>query len=341
MSLSFKLYTNFDLTIENTIQKIVEDIELNKPKEILFLSPGEYETPFKKTKLTEKLESILIENNLNFYHLTTGEPTEEDIDLYPTQNFHLLFWPNADLHFTHLYMSNFDLYKNFNTDRKNKIDNLYFNYNNQPRLHRCMLMDKLVQNGLDTYGNSSWNMLTNEYDFKFWEQKITPINEKYTQGLVSEYYPFHIEFTSLFGLTTETTLRKIFVSEKTFKLLLTQTPFLCLGAKNQNTILKKYGFKLYDELFDYSFDSDDLLENRINGVISNIQNIKNKNYKELYDSIFDKLVYNRNRALEIIENDTSIPNKLIEFYRNNKQDFINTKTGYPEYFFSEIFKNKI
>tara|TARA_B100000287_G_scaffold370733_1_gene368349 strand:+ start:1153 stop:2043 length:891 start_codon:yes stop_codon:yes gene_type:complete len=46
------------------------------------------------------------------------------------------------------------------------------------------------------------------------------------------------------------------VTEKTFKPLFWQKPFLILGGQGIHTFLKNEGFELYDEIFDYSFDNE-------------------------------------------------------------------------------------
>jgi hypothetical protein len=78
---------------------------------------------------------------------------------------------------------------------------------------------------------------------------------------------------------------------------------------------------LYDEIIDYSFDFKNELENRINGIIKNLNSLKNENYGFLHKKIKDKLDYNKSRSIQIIKKDEYIPKELITLYKNNKDVF--------------------
>jgi hypothetical protein len=88
-----------------------------------------------------------------------------------------------------------------------------------------------------------------------------------------------------------------------------------LGSKNIHKVLLDHGFKLYDELFDYSFDSYDNVDDRIEMIVENIKNIKDSDYNILWYSVIEKTRYNRNLAYDIIKNKKFIP----EFIKSLKQ----------------------
>ena len=96
---------------------------------------------------------------------------------------------------------------------------------------------------------------------------------------------------------------------------------------NQNLYLKNYGFELYDEIFDYEFDSNLLLESRVDGIIKNLNSIKPHNPKELYDLTKEKIKYNKDNAISILKNDFYISTEIRKLFHKHK-----------EYFFE--FKNK-
>ena len=84
-----------------------------------------------------------------------------------------------------------------------------------------------------------------------------------------------------------------------------------MGIRTKN----KYGFELYDEIFDYEFDSKDNINDRISGIIENLNNLKEKNYYDLHKKIEPKLEYNKNLALKIWENcENDEFNPYVEFY---------------------------
>jgi hypothetical protein len=203
-----------------------------------------------------------------------------------------------------------------------KFDYLYINLNNKSRYHRCLMMEKLCENNLMDIGLNSWNMLSTEYlgcvsdlnitysnfDFKCWEEKKINIDDyKIDNTIVEEYSKKLLQPNALIALVTETYYRTNFITEKTFRPILLEQPFIVLGGKHQNKELTNLGFELYDEIFDYSFDSDDSLENRVQGIIDNLNRIKDRNYYELYEQLSPKIKRNKNRIVELYYNDTYNP----------------------------------
>ena len=84
------------------------------------------------------------------------------------------------------------------------------------------------------------------------------------------------------------------ITEKAYKPMLYKKPFIILGPRYIHQALKNIGFKLYDELFDYSFD-DKPYEERLNSVITQIKQILKIPTSELIDrcrSLFEKIDYN-------------------------------------------------
>ena len=88
-------------------------------------------------------------------------------------------------------------------------------------------------------------------------------------------------------------------SEKTFKPLSLGIPFIGLMLPNSFNKMKEYGFKLFDEIFDYSFDSiiddDTRMESIVKQIANNNISEKILNNKE---SILEKHNYNKNRFKE-------------------------------------------
>jgi hypothetical protein len=284
-----------------------------------------------------ELENVLIQNNCNFY-LVLGchypelyKPFEESI-----RNFKILYWPTYLISHTYdglkdLYLSPRGLDGPTNVETlsiKNNFDKLYLNLNNKSRYHRCLMIDQLFYHNLFENGINSWNqrkdecglndILVNEdlyFDFKYWEEKLMNIDGYRIKefGFKDEYTDMILEPNCFMSLVGESSMYIPFVTEKTYRPILLKHPFLCYGAKNQNKEITKYGFKLYDEIFDYDFDSKDDIHERISGVIDNLNNLKNQNYIDLYNKIKNKLEFNKYHALQIREND--IFNPYVEFYK--------------------------
>lgn len=118
---------------------------------------------------------------------------------------------------------------------------------------------------------------------------------------------------SFLHIVTESVLVARFITEKTVKCLFTNTFFIVWGAPRFHEALKSLGFKLYDELIDYSFDSIIDHNKRLEKLISEINKIVNKkNYEEMYELIKPKLEYNKHRALELAI-DPQYPKLIDEF----------------------------
>jgi len=107
-------------------------------------------------------------------------------------------------------------------------------------------------------------------------KELTEFSTDWTPGSLDktnfdDFMPIEV-FTTNCDIVTESYLNydSVLFSEKTFKELIFRRPFLLLGAKNQNMFLKKMGFELYDEIFDYEFDILDTVEQRFNAYCKQI-----------------------------------------------------------------------
>ena len=86
------------------------------------------------------------------------------------------------------------------------------------------------------------------------------------------------------------------ISEKTAKAVGHMKPFLTIGCQNWYKYFKSYGFQLYDELFDYSFDSLPSYKDRWEHIMNQCDKILDTPHKELKDKIEKmkpKLKYNK------------------------------------------------
>jgi len=292
-------------------------------------NPNNYKFEFPQQFLD--LEKVLVENNVNFY-LTLGAD-KPNIFKYLTdettkiKNFDILFYPTYLMFHTYVSVRNMLLpHTKFKDVRgleiEKKFDYLFINYNNKPRLHRCMLIDELYKTKLNEFGRISWNQLTTirpdnvsdvlgnyNYEFKYWKEEYMDIDSYRDVEKIhtDEHSPLLIQPNAFIELVSETSKDVTFITEKTFRPILLEQPFICLGAPNQNLDLLKYGFELYDEIFDYSFDSKLNVEDRINGIIENLNKIKDEDYYQLYNLLEPKIKRNKERMFSLLENDPFNP----------------------------------
>jgi hypothetical protein len=88
---------------------------------------------------------------------------------------------------------------------------------------------------------------------------------------------------------------------------------LILGAPGIHAELTKLGFRLFDTVFDYSFDRCENFNDRIDGIIANVKKILNSDYNSLKSKVDDVLDYNYNRYIEILKDKNSIPALFWEY----------------------------
>jgi lysine/ornithine N-monooxygenase len=90
------------------------------------------------------------------------------------------------------------------------------------------------------------------------------------------------------------------------------------------------GFKLYDELFDYSFDDVSDIKVRYDLIAENIKKYSNKStteLKELYNMVYEKCVHNKKVALRLATDSSLVPTvwrDLINY------QLVNDISSYPE-----------
>jgi hypothetical protein len=105
---------------------------------------------------------------------------------------------------------------------------------------------------------------------------------------------------SLIDIGVETVPEKYqFFTEKTWKPYLVGKVSLFFNCQSYYAILKNLGFELYDEIFDYSFDTIIDIDERLSAYFNEIKRISEIPLEELQTKILgieDKILRNRNHA---------------------------------------------
>jgi hypothetical protein len=114
-------------------------------------------------------------------------------------------------------------------------------------------------------------------------------------------------------------------TEKTIKSIINYKPFLVLSSKGFHTefLAKRMGYQLYDEMFDYSFDTCNNIDDRIEGIVENVKRLRDKlsgpasfnNKYDLIGSITKKLYFNRAKFFDIIYDPEKTIPKCLQFVR--------------------------
>lgn len=105
-----------------------------------------------------------------------------------------------------------------------------------------------------------------------------------------------------FSVVNETVAANGFYTEKTFKHIIAKLPFIIFGGSKDNQIFaSKYGFELYDELFDYSFEEKQItaddgiyaIYKRAQHIADNVKRIKKEPISIFsQSSLIEKIEYN-------------------------------------------------
>lgn len=199
------------------------------------------------------------------------------------------------------------------------INKLYISLNNRGHYHRCAMMEELAKRDLIRYGHISWHKkeMLEKFPFRAFKnhRMILDDYDMGSDGACQEMLPEHY-FKTVFNLVVESTTTSPFLTEKTWSAVLAKKPFIVLGAHGIHEYIKELGFKLYDELFDYSFDSNLDLQERITSICDQIDNLSDKDYKSLYQQSKATVKYNYNKLHEIINSKHTIPDQFWSYDKN-------------------------
>jgi hypothetical protein len=143
---------------------------------------------------------------------------------------------------------------------------LYINTNRRARVHRFLLMDDIIDNGLLDLGYNSWGgVLKGELeeckrirpDTKVFDTEFDKIGN---QNLLVDkpwdtFEQKECEESFLYLVTETMTDNKVlFISEKTWKPIAIGMPFIAFGNPGTLSKLKKWGYKTFNKWWDESYD---------------------------------------------------------------------------------------
>ena len=229
---------------------------------------------------------------------------------------------------------------------KQNFTNFILYLNCKPYDYRCKLMDEVQNTSL--LKNSTWSwLITNEkYDWKYWNQEIKTIendilletNYDGQEGYNPQKQDF-IEFNTdcFIQLISESQPYYFFLTEKTVKPLLHGQLFLVASSVNFHKKLKNLGFKLYDEIIDYSFDSLISYDDRVKGIINNLENLKKLNWQETYKKLEEKIKFNQSHLYKFaFHKEHNL--ELFDLIEKNQSSFDELKLNIDNYIFTkELF----
>jgi hypothetical protein len=191
----------------------------------------------------------------------------------------------------------------------------YIYMNNNDHVWRCKLMDLVAKNNLINHGAVSWHKLRCDYPWQYFKPEILKLTDSFSDCFNAFTLPEEYD-SSFMQLISESTINALFITEKTAKPLFTGKPFLVASVQGYHAHLKKLGFELYTEIFDYSFDDEIDEDIRYEKLLTNLTKICNYSEEQLasaYQQIEEKLLFNQKRAKEIAIKHINKPDILNNF----------------------------
>ena len=150
-------------------------------------------------------------------------------------------------------------------------------------------------------------------------KELTTINNKlFDKDVFNAFLPKEC-FQSNCDVVVETYVEgPTYYTEKTWKEILFQRPFILLGNKGSNHKLEELGFKLYNEIFDYSFDLLDNPKERMREFHKQIERYLESDIEVFTNKLRDieeKLIYNRNKYISaVVDIEQKLEFKPYELY---------------------------
>ena len=294
---------------EPTLENIKRDVEAQRPERVVLFC----ETEWDSRELTPELAEVLNANNVHLV-VTFGSYADE---YYNTKtkyfnSIELVHWGTYWVHWTLMCSSqlNFDInYENFKYP--------FICLNNKNHAHRCALVDELTHNNLLDKGIVTWHRFPHQtksdhiYKFKYYDDSIRLLSDDFITKLDSFLIPpeYHESFLHVIG---EATTTATCISEKTWLPILYRKPWIIMANPYFHQKLVDLGFELYDEIIDYSFDSEPDMEKRAIAIAENVKRISEQNVNDLYKLIKPKADRNYNNYMRVLQSEQYIPPVIIE-----------------------------
>ena len=295
-----------------TYDQHLKSLEKDDYDAVILYCQCEYE--FYNIPKYQQILEITKRKKINVYVLVGLEHQYKNLP----ENVHIICWPSHFFRQTAEQLAYDDLLlnrkiKTFDEIFINDLDNLTYKYhflymNGKSHLWRSRLIEYVAKYDLLKYSAYSWHS-TSAGQFKYYDGSKKILDKQYTSfkdhgWLPKEYYE------SFFQLVPESCMDAHFITEKTITPLLIGKPFLIAGATGINKKLKSFGFELYEELFDYTFDDIDDIDQKYIKICKNIKKIVNmplEQCKEMHSKIQDKVIHNRKRAIEFAYDLDNVP----------------------------------
>jgi len=267
--------------------KTLEDIKSKKCKVLLdHVNEG---LPYNK-EWCKKLHDVLDDSDLprDYFYFFTGNNTfkenyEKDFEGKLVNVVECTYFETYTKDYCNLSLLNNEV---FSSHERSKH---FLSLNRSPRLHRSKMFDYLKEKDLLKYGYISY--IDEGY---YVDGELTTSEEDNQAGTFIEREYFD---DSYLNIVTETWFyeKSLFLTEKIFKSVIYQQPFLLFGGYNSLKLFKDLGYKTFSRIFDESYDDEEDNDKRFEMICNEINRIGKmpiSDIHEMYLSVRDILEYN-------------------------------------------------
>lgn len=323
--------THWDSTVNEQVDHAVENYK--SIQEICVCALLEVDSSGLKDPLSRLLD-LSIQHNIPITVLSLN-PFPLKTDLYSDDprysNVQYIAWPTFFMSFFLSKLLSNDLqtyYQQFKADfseinTTQLTSNFRYTYvclNKARKRHRSIMMDMLAKNDLINHGAITWRSIPKTkdeitymipYEFEYWKEEPLFLDQIDNNSFFKQEQLPPDYFQSFMQVVTESNIDQHCLSEKTMAPLIFSKPFLAVSSVGYHQFLKSLGFLLYEELFDYSFDSVEDVTERCDLIAQNVKRYIGKSDRELgnlYLSIQEKLLYNKKLALKLSSDTSKFPN---------------------------------
>lgn len=271
-----------------------------------------------------KIREYIQENNVDA-HMFLGSTSIEEYseeDQKSLEPFKVHFFPFNFISKEHNHVTNLANPEILQLRDTREFSKFFYILVNRPHTYRCLFIDCLHKHKLHELGKFTWNKLTIDYlgfkyRFKYWKEELIKANDNYN-GKHSIATPEDLYFDSLFDIVLESTMDVTFITEKTLKPLVYGKPFIVFSKQGFHRNLARLGYKLYDEVVNYKFDTIEDLQKRTEAFCLELKRINETySYSEIYKLLLPKIKYNR----ELVKNHARIhKNSQLNILNNHFSD---------------------
>ena len=202
----------------------------------------------------------------------------------------------------HVYNESNKFLCNFSSEPDKKF--ICLTFHNKP--HRTQVLNYIKDNNLNCYVSEN-------------AKGLTEIPEHYPNGYYKNRYDYGVPkeyFCSSIEIVTESYVQfSSHFSEKSYKPLFYKKPFISIAGPYYYTTLKEYGFELYDELFNYKFDTNEDVKERIIDILNQLSTINGlplSDLNNIVNNMKDKIEHNYNNLFKLRSKFYSLSGKLHE-----------------------------